>query len=229
MRVTGSRITWICICVAIVVAAIAYPSCALSLPGTPGSPEMPEMFFPMNMYYGGSASSTPQSSEAITLTVSGKVYVDNVPVQEADVTVYVNSVQKAKSRVDQSYSFVLPGVHYGDTIQVMAVYSGLTGKASKDVDSSNMALDVRITRKNPFLSQALNMVPATDEQTSGQLSAIKAMQSSYQPQYSTPKVSSSWMGQYTQPSSINGLANPAKSSYDMFVKYSPNMNNIFES
>lgn len=229
MRVSGSRITWICICVAIVVAAIAYPSCALSLPGTPGTPETPEMFFPMNMFYGGSASSTPQSSEAITLTVSGKVYVDNVPVQGADVTVYVNSVQKAKSRVDQTYSFVLPGVHYGDTIEVMAVYSGLTGKASKDVDSGSMALDVHITRENSFMSQALNMIPAGDEQTSGQLSAIKAMQQSYQPQYTTPTVSSSWMSQYTQPSAVNGLSNPAKSSYDMFVKYSPNMNNIFES
>jgi hypothetical protein len=215
--------------VAIVVAAIAYPSCALSLPGTPGAPEQPAMFFPMNMFYGGSASSTPQSSEAVTLTISGKVYVDNVPVQGADVTVYVNSVQKAKTRVDQTYSFVLPGVHYGDTIEVMAVYSGLTGKASEDVDSGKMALDVHIARKNPFLSQALNMVPAGDEQTSGQLSAIKAMQSSYQPQYSTPAVSSSWLSPYTQPSAVNGQSNPALSSYDMFVKYSPNMKNIFES
>lgn len=79
-----------------------------------------------------------------------------------------------------------------------------------------------------FLTQALNMVPAGDDQTKTQMNAIKAMQQSYQPKYTTGKTSSSWMSQFVQPSAIDGSTNPAESAYSRFIMREPNMTNIFQ-
>lgn len=205
-----------------VIAALAWPAYGLELPG---SPESPGMFFPMNMFYGGSSPYT-QSSNDITLSITGKVYVENVLVDGADVTVYVNGVQKAKYRAGQTYEFVIPGVHYGDTVEVMAIYSGFTGRVSKTVDKTSLVMDVRIARDNSFMSNAINMMPANDDATREQLNGIKYMQQNYQPQYTVPQRSSSWMSQFSNPLAI-GDRNPAMSSYETFVKYSPGMKNIF--
>ena len=78
-----------------------------------------------------------------------------------------------------------------------------------------------------FLAQALGMVPAGDDQTKSQMTAIKAMQAGYQPRYGTARTSPSWMDQFTEPASIDGVGNPAESAYAAFIKGQPNMTNIF--
>jgi hypothetical protein len=78
-----------------------------------------------------------------------------------------------------------------------------------------------------FMTQALNLVPASDEQTASQMNAIKAMQQNYQPQYTTVKTSPSWMSPFVQPTAIDGSTNPAESAYSKFISHEPNMTNIY--
>lgn len=78
-----------------------------------------------------------------------------------------------------------------------------------------------------FLTQALNLVPASDEQTGTQMDAIKAMQQNYQPQYTTVKTSPSWMSPFVQPTAIDGSTNPAEGAYSRFISHEPNMTNIY--
>ncbi|HEY3422175.1 MAG TPA: hypothetical protein VGK13_03375 [Methanocellaceae archaeon] len=79
-----------------------------------------------------------------------------------------------------------------------------------------------------FLTQALDLVPASDDQTKSQMNAIKSMQQSYQPGHTAVKTSPSWMDQFVQPSVIDGSANPAESAYSRFIMGEPNMTNIYD-
>lgn len=99
----------------------------------------------------------------------------------------------------------------------------LSGDQKTPVSSGNTNMNYS------FLTQALNMVPSSDAQTATQMSAIKAMEQNYQPEYKTVKTSSSWMGQFVQPAAIDGSSNPAESAYSTFIKGEPNMTNIFQS
>ena len=79
-----------------------------------------------------------------------------------------------------------------------------------------------------FMTQALNMVPAGDDQTKTQMGAIKAMSQNYQPEQKTVTTSPSWMNSFVQPTAIDGSSNPAESAYSTFIKGEPNMTNIFQ-
>lgn len=83
--------------------------------------------------------------------------------------------------------------------------------------------------EHSFLTQALNMIPASDDQTKAQMSAIKSMDQNYDPEYTTVKTSPSWMSSFVQPTAIDGSSNPAQSAYVSFIKNEPNMTNIFAS
>ncbi len=79
-----------------------------------------------------------------------------------------------------------------------------------------------------FMTQAMNLMPASDAQTKEQMNAITAMAQGYQPTHTTVQNSPSWMNQFTQPTAIDGSSNPAQSAYSTFIKRMPNMTDIYQ-
>lgn len=111
-----------------------------------------------------------------TLSLSGNVYLDKIPVNGAEVAVYVNGVHKGKSTAGDLYMFKVPGVNLGDTIKVEASYEGSKGSATDVVKFKNMYLDVYVKTDKSFIRSALEMLTADDSQGSQQQAAQQTQQ-----------------------------------------------------
>jgi hypothetical protein len=110
------------------------------------------------------ADVTAQAAEgAFSLRVSGNVYYDKLPVQGAEVTIYLNGRQVGKTTAGDIYMFDIPGVRTGDTIRVDAAYQGSTGTATEVVKFKSMSLNVDIKSGHSFIRDALDMLPTQDD------------------------------------------------------------------
>jgi hypothetical protein len=129
------------------------------------------------------------ADEAFSLRVSGNVYYDKLPVQGAEVTIYLNGRQVGRTTAGDIYMFDVPGVRTGDTIRVDAAYQGTTGTASEVVKFKSMSLNVQIKSGHSFIRDALGMLPSQDDITKSQQE--QASQPAAQtPAASTPAASS---------------------------------------
>jgi hypothetical protein len=110
------------------------------------------------------ADVTAQSADEIfSVRVSGNIYYDKLPVQGAEVTVYLNDRPAGKTTAGDIYMFEVPGVRMGDTIRVDATYEGFTGTASEVVKFKSVSLNVQIKSGRSFIRNALDMLPTKDD------------------------------------------------------------------
>ncbi|OPY29121.1 MAG: hypothetical protein A4E28_01068 [Methanocella sp. PtaU1.Bin125] len=148
------------------VAAFSMPS-LLGRPIVPGftqraAPELPSRMPTPEDVTGQAAG------ETFTLTISGNVYVDKLPVTGAEVTLYLNGRQAGKTTAGDLYQFSVPGVRNGDQVRVDAKYEGHTGSATETVKFKSMYLDVNIRSGKSFIRNALEMLPTKDDLSSPQ-------------------------------------------------------------
>ena len=106
----------------------------------------------------------PTADEPFTLSVSGNVYYDKIPVNGADVTIYLNGNKVGETTAGDMYMFEVTNVRNGDTIRVDASYQGNTGTASDVVKLKNMNLDVYVDSGHSFIRSALEMLPDMENQ-----------------------------------------------------------------
>ncbi len=99
------------------------------------------------------------TEETFSLTISGNVYVDKLPVEGAEVTIYLNGRYMGKTTAGDLYQFQVPGVRIGDTVRVDAKYQGYTGSATEVVKFKSMYLDVNVKSGRSFIRNALEMLP----------------------------------------------------------------------
>lgn len=148
-----------------VVLIIAMVACT-------GSFSVPRLFsFPNLMSSAGQTMGVPAqvADETFTLSVSGNVYFDRIPVNGAEVSVYLNGQLMARTTAGDVYMFKVPGVRNGDTIRVDATYQGYTGSNSKVVKFKTTSMDVNIRSDRSFIRTALELFPtSTDMTQSGQ-------------------------------------------------------------
>ena len=112
-----------------------------------------------------------------TLSLSGNVYLDKIPVNGAEVAVYLNGRFMAKTTAGDLYMFKVPGVQIGDTIRVDATYQGYKGSETAVVKFKNMYQDVYVKTDRSFIRTALEMLPnSTTMQDSQQQSTQQAQQ-----------------------------------------------------
>ncbi|WP_424357018.1 hypothetical protein [Methanocella sp. MCL-LM] len=108
------------------------------------------------------------SDGPFTLSVSGNVYLDKIPVSGAEVSIYLNEKYMGKTTAGDLYMFKVPGVQVGDTIRVDASYQGFTGSVSEVVKFKSMYMDVYVKTKRSFIRTALEMLPTSDDLQSSQ-------------------------------------------------------------
>lgn len=108
------------------------------------------------------------SDGPFTLSVSGNVYLDKIPVSGAEVSIYLNGKYMGKSTAGDLYMFKVPGVQVGDTIRVDASYQGYTGSVSEVVKFKSMYMDVYIKTKRSFIRTALEMLPTSEDMQNSQ-------------------------------------------------------------
>lgn len=106
-----------------------------------------------------------------TLSLSGNVYLDKLPVSGAEVSVYLNGKYKGKTTAGDLYMFKVPGVKIGDTIRVDASYQGYKGSASDVVKFKSMYLDAYVSTERSFIRSALEMMASEDASQASQQSA----------------------------------------------------------
>jgi hypothetical protein len=128
------------------------------------------------------------AEETFSVRVSGNVYFDQLPVQGAEVTIYLNGREAGKTTAGDIYMFEVPGVRMGDSIRVDATYEGFTGTASEVVKFKSMSLNVEIKTGRSFIRNALDMLPTQDDiSVAEQQPAQQATQpQTTQPQTTTP-------------------------------------------
>jgi hypothetical protein len=211
------RLTNFILCAAVVVA-LTLSAASFSMPSllgqqiVPGSPVMMKQ----TQLVAPSAVQTPSELGAtpFTLSVSGNVYFDKLPVQGAEVTVYVNGVYRAKTTAGDIYMFKVPGVRIGDVLRVDAKYQGYTGTASEKVKFKSIYLDVYIKSDRSFIRSALEMLPTSDD--------LAKSQQQKQPTTQQPAASSAGTGTGTGNGVTSSAADANKLSSDIF-------NNAFQS
>lgn len=130
------------------------------------------------------------ADETFSVRVSGNVYFDKVPVQGAEVTVYLNGRQVGKSTAGDIYMFEVPGVRMGDTIRVDATYEGFTGTASEVVKFKSVSLNVEIKSGRSFIRNALSMLPTQDDIAKSKEQPASQPAAQQTPAASTPSGSS---------------------------------------
>jgi hypothetical protein len=173
---------------AVLIAALVASVAAFSMPSLLGRSIMPQMMQ-------SSAPELPAQSitpadvaaqtadEVFPVRVSGNVYYDKVPVQGAEITVYLNDQPVGKTTAGDIYMFEVPGVRMGDTIRVDATYEGFTGTASEVVKFKSMSINVNIKSGRSFIRNALDMLPTKDDISEAQQ---QPAQQPAQQQTSTP-------------------------------------------
>jgi hypothetical protein len=143
------------------VASFTMPS----LLGRPMVPQMKQMAAPELP----TQAITPEdvtaqaAEETFSLRVSGNVYYDKLPIEGAEVTIYLNGRQVGKATAGDIYMFDVPNVRMGDMVRVDATYEGFTGTASEAVKFKSMSLNVEITTGRSFIRNALDMLPTQDD------------------------------------------------------------------
>jgi len=124
------------------------------------------------------------ADETFSVRVTGNIYFDQLPVQGAEVTIYLNNRQVSKTTAGDIYMFEVQGVRMGDTIRVDATYEGFTGSASEVVKFKSLSLNVEIKSGRSFIRNALDMLPTQDD--IGEAEQQPAQQQTTQSQSSTP-------------------------------------------
>ena len=152
---------------ALIVALVACVA-SFSMPALLGRPMVPQMMQTAALEL-PTQTITPEqvaaqsADETFSVRVSGNVYFDKLPVQGAEVTVYLNGREVGKSTAGDIYMFEVPGVRMGDTIRVDATYEGFTGTASEVVKFKSVSLNVDIKSGRSFIRNALGMLPTQDD------------------------------------------------------------------
>lgn len=131
----------------------------------------------LNSLKPNTALETPQVSADVpaetadgpfTLSLSGNVYLDKIPVNGAEVSVYLNGRYMARTTAGDLYMFKVPGVQIGDTIRVDATYQGYTGSETAIVKFKNMYQDVYVKTDRSFIRTALEMLPNSEDMQDSQ-------------------------------------------------------------
>lgn len=126
------------------------------------------------------------ADETFSVRVSGNVYFDKLPVQGAEVTIYLNGRQVGKSTAGDIYMFEVPNVRMGDTIRVDATYEGFTGTASEVVKFKSVSLNVDIKSGRSFIRNALGMLPSQEDIAKSQQEQASQPAATQTPAASTP-------------------------------------------
>jgi hypothetical protein len=183
---------------ALLVIALVASVASFTMPSLLGRPIVPSL---------GQQSAPELPSQAITpgevaaqdetfsLTLSGNVYLDKIPVEGAEVTIYLNGKKMGTTTAGDLYQFQVPGVRIGDVIRVDATYEGYTGTATEKVKFKSIYLDVNIKSGRSFIRNALEMLPTKDdisqaEQQPQTTAATTPTSSSGSPSSSTTSTSS---------------------------------------
>jgi hypothetical protein len=153
---------------AALIAALVYCVAAFSMPSLLGRSIMPQMMQTsapqMSAQAITPADVTAQGAdEVFSVRVSGNIYFDKLPVQGAEVTVYLNGRQVGKTTAGDLYMVEVPGARMGDTIRVDATYEGFTGTASEVVKFKSMSMNVQIKSGRSFIRNALDMLPTQED------------------------------------------------------------------
>jgi hypothetical protein len=109
-----------------------------------------------------------------TLSLSGNVYLDKIPVSGAEVSVYLNGRYVGKTTAGDLYVFKVPGVKIGDTIRVDASYQGYKGSVSEVVKFKSMYLDAYVSSDRSFIRSALEMMSSEDAAQASQQTAAQS-------------------------------------------------------
>lgn len=152
---------------ALIVALVACVA-SFNMPTLLGRPIVPQMMQTaapeLSMQAITPADVTAMAAdETFSVRVSGNVYFDKLPVQGAEVTIYLNGREVGKSTAGDIYMFEVPGVRMGDTIRVDATYDGFTGTASEVVKFKSVSLNVEIKSGRSFIRNALGMLPSQED------------------------------------------------------------------
>lgn len=180
---------------AALIVALVSGTGALSMPSLLGKPIMPQMF-QQSAWHAPAQPPTPEdvkarsAGEAFTVRVSGNVYFDKLPVQGAEVTIYLNGDKVGQTTAGDIYMFEVPGVRVGDTIRVDATYDGFTGTASEVVRFKSMSLNVNINSGRSFIRNALEMLPSQEDLKEAEKQKQQAAQQPASQQASQPAGSS---------------------------------------
>lgn len=181
---------------ALLIIALAASLGAFSMPSLLGRSIVPQMMQQAAPQLPSQAL-TPADIEAqtaaetFTLSLSGNIYYDKLPVQGAEVTVYLNGRKMGQTTAGDLYQFQVPGVKIGDTVRVDASYEGHSGTATEVVKFKSMSLNVNIDSGRSFIRSALEMLPTKDDiAKSQQQEQQPAQQQTQQQQASQPAGSS---------------------------------------
>jgi hypothetical protein len=151
------------------IALLVAGAAAFSMPSLLGRPIVPgftqgiALDLPSRALTPEDVTAQVAADETFTLTVSGNVYVDRLPVEGAEVTLYLNGRQVGRTTAGDLYQFSMPGVRMGDKVRVDASYQGHTGTATETVKFKSMYLDVEIKSGRSFIRNALEMLPTKDD------------------------------------------------------------------
>jgi hypothetical protein len=185
---------------AVLIVALVASVASFSMPSLLGRTIVPQMSMQATAPQLPTQTVTPEdvtaqaADETFSLRVSGNVYYDKLPVEGAEVTIYLNGQQVGKTTAGDIYMFEVPGVRIGDTIRVDATYEGFTGTATEVVKFQSMSLNVEITTGRSFIRNALDMLPTQDDIAESQQQASEPAatdtQAASQPSGSTSTTSS---------------------------------------
>ena len=181
---------------AVLIIALVISMAAFSMPTLLGKPIMPQMMqtaapqLPAQTITPADVAAQT-ADEVFSVRVSGNVYYDKMPVQGADVTVYLNDRPVGKTTAGDIYMFEVPGVRMGDTIRVDAAYEGFTGTASEVVKFKSVSLNVNIKSGRSFIRNALDFLPTQDDISQTAAGQQPAQQQPAQQQQTTTPASTS--------------------------------------
>ena len=194
--------------VALSIGALSGSAAAFTIPSLLGRPLMPTLAAPAILDTTDMPTAADVASQAaagtFTLTVSGNVYVDKLPVNGAVVTVYLNGRQVGQSTAGDIYQFSVPGARIGDTVRVDASYQGYTGSATDKVKFKTMNLNVQVTTGHSFIRDALEMLPTKDSLSDAQT------QQQASPNTATPSTSGTSTPSTSTPSTTTSTADANK-------------------
>jgi hypothetical protein len=179
---------------AALIVALVVCLASFSMPTLLGRPIMPQMMqmaapeLPTQTITPADVAARA-AEEAFSLRVSGNVYFDKLPVQGAEVTIYLNGRQVGKTTAGDIYTFDVPGVRIGDTIRVDAAYQGATRTATEVVKFKSMSPNVQIDSGHSFIRDALGMLPTKDDIAKSQQEQASQPAATQTPAASTPSSS----------------------------------------
>lgn len=208
------RVVALCL-IAVLITVMIGSASALSMPSMLGRPIVPgiqglsQVTQPSQLPTPAQVAATP-AEELFTLTVQGNVYFDKLPVQGAEVSVYLNGKFKGKTVAGDVYIFHVPGVRMGDKVTVEATYEGYTGSASEVVKFKSTFLDVNVKSDHSFIRSALALLPTQDDLNQAQQDKQQAAQ---QPQETQTAAAAQAPASVTSPASLSNANKLASNVY----------------